>query len=477
MGGRGARATAALAALLALCLPCGRAAAQGGPAAAAPAAQQSRVRLRWIGHWLGEDRREDLVREIKREYEFLHPGTEVDLVFNKELAGPEADHKRKAAAEIVRMVRTGKIDWDVVFLDVAVFEFVSEALGGTSWAARHLVDFAAVPGFLESQEEFIRAEPRYRERMGGIFTGPWIENYLHNLWYNTEVARRAGIVVKERGMTAEDLVGYAEQLARHNRERGTSTAFLKLSSWNRVDALFEQLFKSQFDDFAAAVAPPFSEEKGRAFLATLEIFERLSRHQPLLNAGWQRLTSDDFKRQFLLEDDALFIVGGTFMYSQFRGVSRAAAEKARPVEDPRVRRANGLVGDYTPAFAVMRDSPHRDAAVDLVMSWAQPKNANKWVRYTKNLTGCRSFMTELGADEAGSFDDVYERYLVDMKTKHRGLPVMNFRGLSVVFGERNPVPVVELRERLAAILEGRLTARAYYQEVMGRFAAARGGTD
>lgn len=435
-------------------------------------AAEPAIRLNWIGHWLGEDRREDLVREIKREYEFLHPGTEVRVVFNKELPGAEADHKRKAAAEIVRMVRTGKIDWDVVFLDVAVYEFVSDELRDPAWAARHLVDFGGVPGFLASQEDFIRTDPRYKARMGGIFTGPYIENYLHNLWFNTAVAQRAGIVVKERGMTLDDFVGYAERLQRYNREHGTSIAFLKLSSWNRVDALFEQLFKSQFDDFAAAVAPRYSEEKRRAFLATLEAFERLARHQPVVNAGWARLTSDDFKRQFLLDDDALFIVGGTFMYSQFRGVSRTACEKARPAEDPYVRRANGLVGDYTPAFAVMKASPRRDAAVELVMSWAQPKNADKWVRYTKNLTGSRSFLSEPKAFDVGAFGDVYERYLADMQSKHRGLPVLNFRGLSCVFGEANPVPVVELREKLAAILEGKLAARTYYDDVMRRFRAA-----
>lgn len=443
----------------------------GGPSPRAPQAASPAVRLSWIGHWLGEDRREQLVREIKKEYEFLHPDVTVDLVFNKELPGPEPDHKRKAAAAVVSMIRTGRIDWDIVNVDIAVYEFVAEALGDPRWTAKHLVDFSGVPGFAESQEEFIMTDPRYKARMGGIYTGPFTENYLHTLWYNTEVARRAGIAVKERGMTFEDFRGYAEQLARHNRERGTAVAFLKLGSWNRIDALFEHLFKSAFDDFEAAVAPRFSAEKGRALLRTLEAFEQVARYQPVVNAGWEQLPTNDFLSGFLLRDDALFVLGGTFMYSQFRGVSIPASTKARPVENPYLKRPNGLVGDYTPVFAVMKNSPHRDAAVDLLMSWTYPRNADKWVRYTKNLSGTRSFITNARAGDADAFGDIYERFLVDMKRANAGLPVLHFRTPTYVFGERTPVSVVELRSRLAAILEGKLTARGYYDDVMRRVRA------
>ena len=83
-----------------------------------------------------------------------------------------------------------------------------------------------------------------------------------------------------------------------------------------------------------AVAPAFTERKSRAFLATLEAFERLSRFQPAVNPGWRELTSNAWRRGLLLDDDALFIVGGTFMYNQFRGLDPARSVKMRPVENP-----------------------------------------------------------------------------------------------------------------------------------------------
>lgn len=437
-------------------------------AATAGTGTPDRVRLNWIGHWKGEDLRERLVQEIRRDYEFLHPEVSINLVFDVDLPGSEPDHKVRSARAIVDMITTGRIDWDIVFLDIAVYEFVAERLKDPAWTARHLVDFSQVPGFPASQEGFITSDPRYKSRMGGILTGPYTESYLLNLWYNAKVAEKTGVRVRERGMSFDDLVLCAERLQRYNREHGTAIPLLKLSSWNRIDALFESLFRSLFEDQAAAAAPVFSDAKARAFLRTLEAFERLARFQPAVNPGWERLTSDAWRRGLLFDDDALFIVGGTFMYNQFRGLDPSRAEKMRPVENPALGPARVLVGDYTPVFAVMKAGANRDAAVDFLMSWATPKNAERWVRYTKNLTGVRGYLSDTTSRQVDAFGDVYEKYLIDMQAQNRGAPIAHLRTPTYVFGADNPVSVVELREKLGAILEGTLTAREYYDDVMRR---------
>lgn len=451
-----------------LCLLALALAPRSAVGAGAPAAAPGITQLNWIGHWKGEDLRERFVHEIRRDYEFLHPEVSVNLVFDVDLPGTDPDHKVRSAQAIVDMITTGRINWDVVFVDIAVYEFVAERLGDRAWARRHLVDFSKVPGFAASQEPFITADQRYRERMGGILTGPYTESYLMNVWYNVAVAEKTGVAVKERGMTFDDFVACAERLQRYNREHGTSIPLLKLSSWNRVDALFESLFRSQFEDHAAAVAPVFTEEKARAFLRTLEAFERLSRHQPAVNPGWRDLTSEEWRRGMLFDDDALFIVGGTFMYSQYRGLDPGRALKMRPIENPALGPARVLVGDYTPVFAVMKASPRRDLAVEFLMSSATPKNAERWVRYTKNLTGVRGYLSDTTSRHIDAFGDVYEKYLVDMQERNAGRPIVNLRDPTYVFGAGSPVTVVELREKLAAILEGALTAQAYYDDVRRR---------
>jgi ABC-type glycerol-3-phosphate transport system substrate-binding protein len=430
------------------------------------------VQLNWIGHWKGEGKREDLVYELKRDYEFLHPNVKINLVFNSDLEGDGPSRKIKAADAIVRMIKTGKIDWDLVFLDAATYNLVTERLGDPSWPAEHLVDFSQVPGFPESQKDFISEDLWYREKVGGILTGPFIENYLMNLWYNADVAERVGLDVKERGMTFSDFKDYAEALHRYNRTHDSSIAFIQIGSWNRLDFLFEHMFKSLFDEFDTAVEKTFSEEKRRAFLETISAFEALSAYQPILPEGWEEVSALDINRRILVDDEALFIAGGTFMYNQFVTVDPEKSKKMRPVENPVIGRANGLIGDYTPIFAVMSKSGNRDVAIDFLMSWSQPKVAEKWVRYTKNLTGTRGNLSEVESGEAGVFGDVYETYVMDMERKHAGVRMMYMRTPTYVFGEESPVSVVELREKLADILEGSLSARDYFKDVMRRMGEA-----
>ena len=256
------------------------------PAASPP------VILNWIGHWKGEDRREELVLDIKREFEFTHPGVSVNLVFNRDIEGPDPDYKKRTAREIVRMIRSGRIDWDVVFVDVAIYDLVAEMLGDPDWIFEHLVDFSEVPGFLETQKDFIVQDPRYRGKIGGMLTGPFIENYMMTPWFNSKVAALTGIEVRERGMTLEEFIEAAEKLHRYNSANGTNIAFIKLSSWNRIDIFFESLFKSLFDDFAEAVTPEFNEAKGKAFRTVLEAFEKDS-SVPADTRGGVAGTDDD----------------------------------------------------------------------------------------------------------------------------------------------------------------------------------------
>ena len=304
--------------------------------------------------------------------------------------------------------------------------------------------------------------------MGGILTGPFIESYLMNLWYNTDVAERVGLNISERDMTFSEFKNYAEALHRYNLEHGTSTAFIQIGSWNRLDFLFENIFKSLFDDFDAAAEKAFNDEKRRAFLKTLTAFEDLAKYQPILMEEWEEVSALGINSKILLEDSALFIAGGTFMYNQFLTSDPEKSLKMRPVENPVIGKTNGLIGDYTPVFAVMRESKNRDVAIDFLMSWAQPKVAEKWVRYTKNLTGTKGNLSEVVSAEIDSFGDTYETYVMDMDRKNEGIRTMYMREPTYVLGADSPVSVVELRAKLADILEGRLTARDYYEDVMQR---------
>jgi ABC-type glycerol-3-phosphate transport system substrate-binding protein len=423
------------------------------------------TQLNWMGHWKGEGKREQLVHEIKKNYEFLHPGTTVNLRFNVDIEGEGDYFKMKVAHKIVEMIKTGKIEWDLVFCDIAVYRHVADLLGDPLWGQKYLVDFATVPGFLESQKEIVINTPFFKEKIGNMYLGPFIEGYIFCLWYNSQTAEKVGIKIKERGMTADEFIGYAKALSEYNKRHGTRIPFLYINSLNRIEALFEDIFKSQFTDPQLVIEEKYDAKKAEAFLATLEIFEKLSHYQPLVNEGWRTYDWIQCQKDFLA-GNGLFIPGGTFMYNQFHSHSPQIADRGIPVEQPHVKQPNGLVGLFAHAFAVMKDSPNRQAAIDLSMMWSTPETAEKWVEYTRNPTGIRGNLSKPIVEREDL--DIYGRFLLDMEKQYGSLPIRNFRAPTYVFGKGIPITDEEFRSNLVLILEGKLKAKDYYRDVLSR---------
>jgi len=423
-----------------------------------------RIVLNWIGHWKGEKARQDLIEAAKKDFEFLHPDVQIHLTYNLDLPGEEKNHKIRAAETIIAMIQSGNIDWDIVYLDISVYEHISERLGDPLWVRDHLVDFATVEGFAETQKDFIISDPKYRQRMGEILTGPYIEGYIQNPWYNAAVAEKVGIVIKEREMHFQDFLEYAKKLHAYNIQNNTSIPFIKLCTWNRLELFFETFFKSLFDNFQAATEEEYNEQKREAFLTTLLAFEELAQYQPIVNDGWQKLAMADYIKNFLLKDDGLFITGGTYMYGHFYSIDPEKSVMLRPAETPVLKKAHGLMADFTPSFAVMKKSPKRKLAEDFLLFLAGPEYAERWVSTTKSPTGIRGHLARFAMEPT----DIYEKFAIDMQQKYSSASMVSSRTPTYVFGKNNPVTVNELRLKLAAILEGKLTALEYYENVMQR---------
>jgi hypothetical protein len=93
------------------------------------------------------------------------------------------------------------------------------------------------------------------------------------------------------------------------------------------------------------------------------------------------------------------------------------------------------------------------------------------VRYAKNPTVIRGHLSDIVSREIDAGNDVYEQFVRDMEREYEGTPMMYLRTPTYVFGENSPVTITELREKLAHILEGKIRARDYYDEVMLRVRA------
>ena len=421
--------------------------------------------LNWVAHWLGEEKREQLVSEVAKEFRFLYPEVELNITFAKTLSNEGKNYKWKSAYNIAEMITSGDTTTDVVFLDAIVYAHVAELLNDPTWGEKHLVDVSDQPWFRQSQKDFILNSPYYKEQTGGLFVGPYIEGFYTFLWQNQETARKVGIELKERQMSLDDFFSYAKQLAEYNQRHNTSIPLIKLCSWNRLEILFEYLFKSLCTDPYFAIEGKYHPEKERLFLETLRVFEKLSTYQPVLNADHESLKLDDWIVEYL-DGDGLFIVAGSYMYSHFLGIYPEKYENAIPVEPPIIKYSNGIVGDFITTFAIMKDSPNREAALNLLKLWSEPKIADRWVTYTKNPTGLKGHLDTPASD---SGNDVYNRYILDMTSKYSHLPMRYYRALTYIFGDKNPVTPNELRTKLAQILLGKITAQEYYDDVTKRF--------
>lgn len=429
-------------------------------------ARSETQQLNWIGHWKGEDKREDLINEVKKEFEFLHPEVQLNFHYDVELDAQGDNYKWKTAYTIIEMIKTGNIKWDVIFLDVIVYDHVAELLNDPFWGRTHLVDFSLVPEFLQTQKDFIFEDSSFKDKTGGILTGPYIEGLFYCFWSNRDLAQKVGINILERNMKVEDLLTSAMQLSEYNQKNNTSIPFIRLGTWNRLDTLFEYLFRSRFDNPEFAIDLSFNDKKEKAFRDTLLIFEKLSQFQPILNSDRKTLRWDEWKQGFL-EDKGLFITAGTFMYNHFKATGPEKYKKVRPVEYPVVKKGNGLVGLYTPIFAVMKNSPNKKAAIDLLMLWSEPKIAEKWVTYTKSPTGIKGNLNE-PAFKALT-EDIYDKFVIDMTEQYSKLPMRYFQQPLYVFGKESPASSTEFRENLALILEGKKTAGEYYNDIMRRY--------
>ncbi|MEE4241651.1 MAG: ABC transporter substrate-binding protein [Desulfopila sp.] len=424
------------------------------------------TQLNWIGHWKGEDKRESLVDEVKKEFEFLNPDIRVNLVHDRDIVAKGDNFKWKTAYTIVEMIRTGNIKWDVVFLDIIVYNYVAELLKDPLWGVEHLVDFSTVPGFLQTQKEFIINDAFYRNQTGGLLVGPYIEGYFFFFCQNKELARKAGVKIRERNMSVEDLLTYARQLSEYNKKNNSSIPLIWLSAWNRLESLFFNIFRSYFDDPEVAIEESYSKEKEKAFFDTLLAFEKLSQYQPVINKDWQRVNWDEFKTGFL-EGKGLLITGGSFMYNHFMAAEPEKFKSVGPAEYPVVKKSQGLVGNYTPVFAVMKNSPNKKVAIDLLMLWSEPKVAEKWVNYTRNPTGIKGHLDEPAFKAMP--DEVFSRFVTELTEQYRRLPMRYYQQPVYVFGKNAPITPTAFREDLALILQGKQTASNYFNDVMKRF--------
>lgn len=411
-------------------------------------------KVNWIGHWLGEDRREELVRQVGNEFEFRNQEIQVNLKFPQEIMGSKS--MELEADYIIKLIKSPNPDYDIVWLESDIYQIVANKLGDPYWGKKYLVNFAEYPEYVKSQKEFIIQDPQYRQQMGGIFTGAFLEGYYYTIWYNKEVAKEIGITVKDFDMTFDDLLQYIIATDTYNKKSSKHiAAFYEASDWITTQILFQNLFNSALDS-----NKPGQQEKNAALMKTLLAFEKIGRYKPLILSFRSNKWFDT--RQIPLNDECLFYIHGTWMYSHWRGIDKEKILKMVPAELPVFKQQNRYLGGYLSTFAVLKNSPNVDNAIKLMLFWCRPDIAEKWVRYTKNPTGLKGNMTN---SEFGG--DIYEKFQNSIIKKY-GSNVGYSSDASYIYETTGISQKTKLNTSIIQLLNGEISADKVYNQLLIR---------
>jgi hypothetical protein len=87
---------------------------------------------------------------------------------------------------------------------------VADELQDLNWCKKYLVDFSQIPGFKDTQKDFIFDDPIWAAQAGDMIVGPMLEGYYHVIFYNKDVADKISVNIKDMAMTYYDFLGYVK---------------------------------------------------------------------------------------------------------------------------------------------------------------------------------------------------------------------------------------------------------------------------
>lgn len=366
------------------------------------AAEPQSNTLRWMGHWKGEGGREKLVTHVLGEFRFLHPELEVEFQFARDIL-PEKSQEA-AADYLVEMLQAGRTDWDVIWLDSMIYAEVAKRLDDRDWGRKYLVDFSEIPGFPETQKDFLVKGSRKGRYTGGVLVGPYIEGFFYTAWYNRDLAKKLGIQIREEGMTEQDLIGYVKQVHAYNQTAHEPvSAFLNMPNSGSMSRLFYGLLASSC---IVRDEPQVTEQD---YARTESVFRDLAALCPFgKNPGFSDWP--EAARFMLQENRALFFFDATWRYGGFQAVCPDELNRLGLAQMPAFEGRACRIGGHMPTWAVLKNAPGRDAGIELLRFLSRPAIAQRWVRDCKCPTGLK-----------GEFDKVMfgrDRYSEYQRTLH-----------------------------------------------------------
>jgi hypothetical protein len=192
-----------------------------------------------------------------------------------------------------------------------------------------------------------------------------------------------------------------------------------------------------------------TEKRLDAWGKTLDAIEKMAKYKPL-NPKWKE-TEWSQSMGHLINDKSLFLVNGSWMYNIWQGIDEERIFRAMPTEFPSFNKFPVYPGAYIVTWAVLKNSPNREAAIDFLLEMNKPGMADTWVRSTKCPSGIKGSLADVtfGGDQFENFSSYIQQTYTQNQYRYfpSGHWVLDNRfpqGESLYFAE---------------VIEGKLTAK------------------
>ena len=260
-------------------------------------------------------------------------------------------------------------------------------------------------------------------------------------------------------MTYDDLLYYVKYVHNYNFENPSDkiAAFCDSRDFTLM-FMFQNLIKSEIDDINAFNNEIFNTKNIEALKKVLKTSEELSQYDPLVESHFINIWSDNVK--IILNDKALFYIDDTRIYNKWRSVDKENFYKLRPAELPVYKDVHFCMGSYFSPFAVFKNAPNKENAVELILFWSSPKVGKKWIKYTKCPTGVYT-----GIKKTGFNTDIYENYVSKMSQKY-GQNIHVAYNTGYLFGPNNRRLEIILSENIREILSRQIDADEAYLNII-----------
>lgn len=404
-----------------------------------------------IAQWRKRKSKSDLVKSAVREFEVQHQNVYVNLKFKEAMIEEAESNKLVVEDSVVSMIKSGNYAWDIIVLTRNTYKVVANQLDDPLWGEKYLVNFEDYDWFRENHISNVFKIDQYRNDYGGILAGPLIAGEYYGLWYNEETARKIGITVKKMGMTFDDLLNYCKKVYTYNQEASEKISFLPVYKLNsQVTYIFNSLVLSELGELGDE--KPDGELVKSAIKKGLEALEQLSKYYPV---NPDVVTDHELKQS--LNGQLLFALKPSYWYNKCETTDPQESLNLVPAELPVFQgSASVYPGTFQSSWGVFKNSPHRDAAVELIKFFTSNDVAERWLNTTYNPTGLRVKLkaSDFGLNDIEKFNNYIEQkygeniYLFDL-----GELIFHKQGI-----------VMEPQK----VLTGELSSSEYYESIISQ---------